>query len=78
MYEYLAVFLTSILSLMIAINIDTADITALAFIKGIGPSKAGTAIAYRKKHGRFESIKKFVRIDDIDKKILGKSNPLLR
>ena len=72
MYKYLAVFLMSILSLMAAININTADITTLTHIKGIGPSKAKAIVEYRKKHGRFESVEELVQVKGIGKKSLEK------
>jgi competence protein ComEA len=72
MSKYIAVFLMSILSLMAAININTADITTLTHIKGIGPSKAKAIVEYRKKHGRFESVEELIRINGIGKKTFEK------
>lgn len=47
------------------ININTADAAELMKIPGIGESKAGRILEYRKKNGRFESVEDLMKIPGI-------------
>ena len=44
-----------------AVNINKADASQIATLKGIGPKKAARIVAYRQQHGAFNTF------DDLDK-----------
>ena len=50
------------------VNINEASVTELAGLSGIGKTKAEAIIAYRSKHGRFESVDDIKKIKGIGKK----------
>ena len=52
------------------VNINTADAAALAKLNGIGPKKAAAIVAYRSKHGRFQSLEDLTAIKGIGSKFL--------
>lgn len=53
------------------VNINTADIQALAEnINGIGPKKAQAIIDYRKENGPFKSIEELAKVKGIGLKII--------
>jgi competence protein ComEA len=47
------------------VNINTADITELTTISGIGESRAKAIIDYREKNGAFSSIEDIKNVDGI-------------
>lgn len=49
----------------VKININKADEQELTTLKGIGPSKAGKIIAFRKEHGTFKSIEELMLVPGI-------------
>lgn len=48
-----------------AININTADQSALMSIKGVGEKRAQAIIAFRKEHGPFASVEDLSRVQGI-------------
>ena len=54
------------------VNINTADITELCKIKGIGKATAKKIIEYRTEHGEFQSVNDLLYIKGIGKKNLDK------
>jgi competence protein ComEC len=48
------------------ININTADISTLDKLWGVGPATAGKIIDYRKKNGHFKNIEEIKNVDGID------------
>lgn len=53
-----------------AIDLNTATAVELTSLKGIGPKKAEAVIAYRDKHGPFESVDQIVNVSGIGPKTL--------
>ncbi len=49
------------------VNINTADVTALTSLKGIGESKAAAIIEYREEHGHFASTSDICNVPGIGK-----------
>ena len=47
------------------ININTANITQLMTLPGIGEVKAGAIIRYRQEHGRFQNIDEVLLVNGI-------------
>nr|WP_239541382.1 helix-hairpin-helix domain-containing protein [Pullulanibacillus pueri] len=54
------------------VNINTADLTKLQDIPGIGASKAAAILEYRKEHGAFKKIEDLVNVSGIGEKSLEK------
>lgn len=52
------------------VDINHADATALATLKGIGAKKAAAIVAYRTAHGSFQSIDDLAHVKGIGKKSL--------
>lgn len=47
------------------VNINTADLTQLMTLSGIGPSKANAILSYREEHGLFNSIEDMKEVTGI-------------
>lgn len=47
------------------VNINTADISALKTLSGIGDSRAAAIIAYREEHGKFTCIEDIMKVSGI-------------
>lgn len=47
------------------ININTADVEALATLNGVGPAKAEAIVAYRDANGPFESAEQLTEVKGI-------------
>ena len=54
------------------ININTASAEELQSLKGIGPSTAGSIIAYREEYGGFSSIEEIMNVKRIGEKTFAK------
>lgn len=54
------------------ININTATITQLQSIKGVGPKTADKIIKYREQHGQFKKLEELCKIQGIGEKSLKK------
>lgn len=54
------------------VNINKASAKQLAMLPGIGESKAQAIIDYRKKQGKFKSIKELANVKGIGDKLLSK------
>ncbi|MFO8141858.1 MAG: ComEA family DNA-binding protein [Marinobacter sp.] len=48
-----------------AININTADVTVLASLNGIGESKAKAIVTYRDENGPFQSVEDLANVKGI-------------
>lgn len=58
--------------LFAVVNINTADATELATLKGIGPTKAEAIVNWRTENGSFKSIDELTQIKGIGDKTLEK------
>lgn len=54
------------------VDVNRAGVEELASIKGIGPQLASRIVAYRKEHGRFESIDDLLAVKGIGPKLLSR------
>lgn len=61
----------------VPISINHADVNQLGTIKGVGPSMAKAILAYRDKHGKFDSIDDLIKIKGIGTKLLKKISPYI-
>jgi competence protein ComEA len=52
------------------INVNTASVSELCLLPGIGPKLAARIVAYREKHGGFERMEDLVRVPGIGEKKL--------
>lgn len=59
------------------VNINTADVTQLVLLPGIGPKAADSIVAYRSSAGDFTSIDDLVKVKGIGPKTLEKLRPYL-
>lgn len=50
------------------VNINQADVTQLATLKGIGPKKAQAIVAYRTTHGAFKTVNDLANVKGIGAK----------
>ncbi len=50
------------------VNINEASVKELSGLSGIGKTKAEAIVAYRSKHGKFESVDDIKKINGIGKK----------
>lgn len=60
------------------VNINIADATTIATLKGIGPKKTAAIVAYREKNGTFKSLEDLTKVKGISDKMLAriqKNNP---
>lgn len=60
-----------------AININSADVTALDALPGIGPAKAQAIVEYREQHGSFRSVEELGSVHGIGSKLLERLRPSL-
>ncbi|NMT61982.1 ComEA family DNA-binding protein [Marinobacter sp. W62] len=56
-----------------AININTADVAALASLNGIGQSKAEAIVAYRDANGPFQSSEDLANVKGIGERTVEKN-----
>ena len=54
------------------VNINTATVSELQSVKGIGPKTAAAIIAYRDEHGTFNSVDGLEDVKGVGKKSLSK------
>lgn len=57
------------------ININTATLSELDSLPGIGPTKAQAIIAYRNAHGGFKSVNELINVKGIGEATLNKIKP---
>ncbi len=80
---FLALFATSLVQALDAepvipvVNINTANVDTLVLLKGVGESKAEAIVAWREKHGSFESVEQIVDVRGIGSAILDKNRKYL-
>lgn len=60
------------------VNINTADMTLLCTLPGIGENKARAIIDYRQKHGGFGSVDELMQVDGIKAGVYEKIKELIR
>lgn len=60
-----------------AVNINSADVTALDTLPGIGPAKAQALVEYRQAHGPFKSVDALAGVHGIGPKLLERLRPAL-
>ena len=58
-----------------AIDINSADSTALEQVKGVGPAKAAAIVKYRDEHGPFASVDDLVKVPCIGERSLESLRP---
>jgi competence protein ComEA len=61
----------------VKVNINTADVTQLTEIPGIGPKTAEAIVAYRKNVGQFKTLEDLIEVKGIGLKKLEKMRPYL-
>lgn len=54
------------------VNINTADVSTLCTLPGIGESRAASIVAYREEHGGFSSIEDIMKVSGIKDAAFGK------
>ena len=54
------------------VNVNTANVAELIELNGIGTKKAQAIVAYREKHGKFNSIEELTAISGIGDKFLAR------
>lgn len=59
------------------INVNTADITTLSHLKGVGEKKAQAIVAYRKQNGPFNSLEQFGAVPGIGPSILAQNKSVI-
>ncbi len=59
------------------VNLNTADLTALDGLPGVGPVLAGRILAWRAEHGRFSSVDELGEVSGIGEKVLANLRPLV-
>ncbi|MDD4950623.1 helix-hairpin-helix domain-containing protein [Sulfuricurvum sp.] len=65
---FLVMFIFS--SLFAVVNVNSANSAQLQTLNGIGPTKAGEILKYRKAHGGFKSVDELVNVKGIGPKTL--------
>jgi competence protein ComEA len=60
------------------INVNTADVTELTEIPGIGPKTAEAIVAYRKENGQFKNLDDLIEVKGIGPKKLETIRPFLQ
>ena len=60
------------------VNINKADQTELMTLPGIGESRAGSIIAYRKEHGNFKTIEDIMNVSGIKESAFSKIKDLIK
>lgn len=59
------------------IDINTADINALAKLKGVGEVRAKAIVNYRTAHGKFTSLEQLKKVKGIGDKVLTENKAFL-
>ncbi|MGZ5208522.1 MAG: ComEA family DNA-binding protein [Sulfuricurvum sp.] len=52
------------------VNVNKANSAQLQTLNGIGPSKAGEILKYRKRHGSFKTVNELINVKGIGPKTL--------
>ncbi|WP_258723717.1 ComEA family DNA-binding protein [Cellulomonas sp. NS3] len=60
------------------LDLNTADVTALDALPGIGPVLAGRILAWREEHGRFRSLDELAEVEGIGPALLERLAPAVR
>lgn len=66
-----------LLTLGLAIDLNTATVADLDALPGVGPALAQRIIDYRKMHGPFKNLDDLINVSGIGPKLLGKIKPFL-
>lgn len=59
------------------VNINTATVSELSTLKGIGPIKAEAIVRFREEHGSFSSIDDIMAVRGIGEKTVAKNRTLV-
>lgn len=62
---------------LITVNINTADVSGLVRLKGVGESKAKAIVEFREKHGQFKAINELEQVKGIGAKLLEKNKSVI-
>ena len=54
------------------VDVNAADATTIASVKGIGPKRAAAIVAYRQQHGNFKSIEDLTQVKGLGPKLLAR------
>jgi len=60
------------------VNINTADVSELMTLPGIGEARAGAIIAYRERHGAFETAQDICNVTGIKEKLYARIENLIK
>jgi len=61
------------------VDINTADVETLSrWLAGVGQAKAEAIVAYRERHGRFQSVDDLMVVKGIGKSVLAQNRDRLR
>ncbi|MDR1528959.1 MAG: helix-hairpin-helix domain-containing protein [Burkholderiales bacterium] len=74
LFSFLILMLFS-LSVLAAVNVNTATKEELQTLSGIGPEKAQAIIDYRTEHGPFKSVDDLTKVKGLGEKTVEKLRP---
>ncbi len=70
MIKILALLMLLVSFVFAVVNVNKANSAQLQTLNGIGPSKAGEILKYRKSHGSFKTVDELVNVKGIGPKTL--------
>ena len=70
MVKFIFLLMFLITSLFGVVNVNKANSAQLQTLNGIGPTKAGEILKYRKAHGAFKSVDELLEVKGIGPKTL--------
>lgn len=59
------------------VNLNSADVTGLDALPGVGPVLAGRIVDWRTKNGRFSSVEELGEVSGIGDKVMARLRPLV-
>ena len=65
-------------SVVVVVNINTADISTLIQLKGVGIKKAEAIVDWRKRYGPFKSVEDLIKVKGIGQVILDANRAKLK
>lgn len=62
---------------LLSVNINTADVSDLIRLKGVGESKAKAIVEFREKNGQFKAINELEQVKGIGTKLVEKNKSVI-